>query len=228
MQALKIEGIPAIVWGKSSDKVYIYVHGKCACKESAETFAEIAGRKGWQTVSFDLPRHGERADEDYAFDIWNAIADLRKIGRYVFACWRKVALYGCSIGAFFSLHAYKERVFCNCLFQSPVLDMEYLIRKMFGWFSVTEKQLEEKGEIPTPIDTLSWRYYRYVREHPVEEWRTPTHILFGGRDEMQTYESMASFIGRFGGSLTFSADSEHSFLSPKDAAAAAEWLEENI
>lgn len=39
---IKINDIPAIVWGEKSDKVYLFVHGKMSSKESAEAFAEIA------------------------------------------------------------------------------------------------------------------------------------------------------------------------------------------
>ena len=60
---IKISNIPAIVWGKESDKVYLFVHGKMSSKESAEVFAKIAEEKGYQTISFDLPQHGDRAHE---------------------------------------------------------------------------------------------------------------------------------------------------------------------
>ena len=33
---ININNIPAIIWGKPSDKVYLYVHGKMSCKEVAE------------------------------------------------------------------------------------------------------------------------------------------------------------------------------------------------
>lgn len=37
--------------------------------ESAETFAQIAENKGYQTISFELPEHGERISEKYRCDI---------------------------------------------------------------------------------------------------------------------------------------------------------------
>lgn len=40
-QNIKINSIPAIIWGDESDKLYIHVHGKMSCKEHAESFAEI-------------------------------------------------------------------------------------------------------------------------------------------------------------------------------------------
>ena len=62
-QTLRIDGIPAILWGAPSDRVYIHVHGKQSRKEYAEEFAVLAEERGYQTLSFDLPRHGERQAE---------------------------------------------------------------------------------------------------------------------------------------------------------------------
>lgn len=43
---IQINNIPAMIWGKKSDKIYIHVHGKMSCKEYAEDFATIAEKKG--------------------------------------------------------------------------------------------------------------------------------------------------------------------------------------
>ena len=51
---VNVDGIPALVWGSKSEKVYIHVHGKMSRKEFAESFAVIAESKGYQTISFDL------------------------------------------------------------------------------------------------------------------------------------------------------------------------------
>lgn len=132
-EKLYIESIPAVVWGEESDKAYIYVHGKMSDKESAFLFAKTADRGGYQTISFDLPEHGERKGREYKCDIINGIADLTQIGNYAFNRWKKMSLFGCSIGAFFSLHAYRDLSFENCLFQSPIVNMEYLIKQMLLW-----------------------------------------------------------------------------------------------
>ena len=50
--SLSVSGIPALLWGAPSKKVYLFVHGKMSCKESAGEFAEIAAEHGWQTLSF--------------------------------------------------------------------------------------------------------------------------------------------------------------------------------
>ena len=65
-KTINIEHIPAMIWGVPSSKVYLYVHGQDGNKEEAATFAEIVGRYGFQTLSIDLPEHGERKDEKAA------------------------------------------------------------------------------------------------------------------------------------------------------------------
>lgn len=228
IQRLKIHNIPAIIWGEKSDRVYLMVHGKMSDKEAAEDFAEIAEKKGYQTISFDLPKHGEREAEEARCDIWNGIKDLTVIGEYVFANWQEVNLYGCSLGAFFSLHAYRECNIKKCLFQSPIVDMEYLIEQMMIWFQVSKERLAAEKEIDTPIDVLSWDYYRYVLEHPVRKWNISTCILCGGKDDLQSGEVMKAFAERFNCNITIAENSEHPFMTEEDGQIVKQWLWENI
>jgi len=89
-EVLKIENIPAILWGEKSNKVYIYVHGKLSSKEEALGFAEKAIRKGYQVLSFDLPEHGERTKENYPCTAWNGVHDLGIIESYVRQGWSDI------------------------------------------------------------------------------------------------------------------------------------------
>lgn len=227
-EKLYLGNIPIILWGKKSNKAYIFVHGKMSNKESAETFAEIAADKGYQTISFDLPEHGERADQEYKCNITNGVADLTQVGDYVFGRWKSVSLFGCSIGAFFSLHAYFDKHFNNCLFQSPIVNMEYLIRKMFIWFNITEEQLRTERNIPTPIDTMSWSYFEYVKDHPIDKWTAPTHILYGAEDNLQNREVIDKFVRNFNCQLTVSENSKHPFIDDSDKAIVEAWMKNNI
>ena len=225
---IKINHIPALVWGEKSDKVYLCVHGKMSSKESAEGIANIAEQRGYQTISFDLPGHGERKNEDKRCDIWNGIHDLTLIGEYVFANWKEVSLYACSLGAYFCLHAYNTCKIKKCLFQSPILDMEYLIKQMMIWFEISEERLASEKEIDTPIDIMTWDYYQYVKEHPVLQWNIETHILFAGRDMLQSLEIMKDFSDTFNCVLTISENSEHSFMCEEDAPIVEQWLQDNL
>ena len=228
-EALTVGGIPAILWGKPSERIYIHVHGKMSCKENAGPFARLAEEKGYQTLSFDLPEHGERkCNPEYRCDVWNGMRDLSVIADAAFSGWKAISLFACSLGAYFSLNAYAGLPFVRCLFQSPILDMAYLIQRMFAWFGVTEEALYEKREIATPIDPLRWDVYQYVLGHPVNTWDVPTSILYGGKDQLQSRKIVRDFAARHGCHLTISESSEHPFMAPEDEGIVAQWLRENI
>lgn len=227
-ETLYIDGIPAILWGTASEKIYIHVHGKMSKKEYAEQFAIIADNKGYQTLSFDLPEHGERTDNTYRCDVWNGMHDLNVIADYVFGKWNQVSLFACSLGAYFSLNTYVNRPFNKCLFQSPVVDMKWLVEHMMMWSGVTEKQLEEEKEIVTHIDTLRWDYYQYIQANSINGWPFHTSILYGGKDNLQPIESIHSFVDKFNCRLTISEQSEHSFMGPADYGIVEQWLLKNI
>ena len=226
-QKFMLGDIPAILWGEDSNRVYVHVHGKMSRKEYAESFAAIAETKGYQTLSFDLPEHGERTDSKRC-DVWDGVSDLRTISDYAFANWERVSLYACSIGAYFSLNAYNTMPFEKALFQSPIVDMEWLVKNMMLWSGVTESELESKKEIPSPVDTLRWDYYQYIISHPITQWNIPTAILYGGKDNLQPEESVRAFAEKFGCSLTVSENSEHPFMAQSDAPIVENWLCRNI
>ena len=129
-QLLSVSGIPAILWGAPSDRVFIHVHGKLSRKEHAELFAMTAEEKGWQTLSFDLPEHGERTGKPDKCDVWTGIRDLNIVADYAFGRWQRVSLFACSLGAYFALNAYADRKLEKCLFQSPIVDMKWLVEHM--------------------------------------------------------------------------------------------------
>ena len=213
-----------MLWGEPSDKIYIYVHGKQGYKEYAEAFAKVAEDKGYQTISFDLPKHGERKDAPEPCDIWQGIKDLEKIAAFAFGKWQNVSLFACSLGAFFALHAYADKPFKKCLLQSPIIDMPWLIKQMMLWFDVSEARLEQEKKVATPFETLDWDYYQYVLQHPINKWPFPTEILYAGKDNLQPVEVMEAFVKRFGAGLTVSPNNEHPFMGAEDAAIVGKWL----
>lgn len=227
-QRITVAGIPALIWGEESEKVYLCVHGKMSDKESAAGIAALAAEKGYQTISFDLPQHGERKNEERRCDIWNGMEDLTQIGEYVFERWREVSLYACSLGAYFSLHAYADRPFRRCLFQSPILDMEYLIRQMFQWFDITEEKLAQEKEIDTPIDLMSWDYFQFVVAHPITRWNSPTCILYGEKDDLQSLSVIRSFADQFDCHVTLAENSQHPFMEEADFPIVDRWLKDYL
>ena len=219
--------MPAVLWGGPSDRLYLFVHGKMSSKDAAEPLARLAEERGTQTLSFDLAEHGERSD-DARLDVFSGIRDLNAAAEFAFSRWRRVSLYACSIGAYFALQAFADRPFERALFQSPIVDMAFLVRQMMAWFHVTPEQLRAQGEIATPVDPLRWDYYQYILAHPVERWPIPTAILYGGRDNLQSSGVMRAFSRRFGCALTVAPESEHAFMAPGDAEQVGSWLEKSL
>ena len=129
-----------------------------------------------------------------------------------------------SIGAFFALSALGEGLVERAYLISPVVDMERLIRDMMTWARVTEKELRERGEIPTDFgETLSWDYLRFVREHPVI-WHVPTRILYGERDHLTSRETISAFAGRVGAELTVMPGGEHWFHTEEQMRFLDAWI----
>ncbi|MCL1914755.1 MAG: alpha/beta hydrolase [Eubacteriaceae bacterium] len=224
-EILKIENIPVLIWGEKSYNLYIFVHGKMSNKDEALGFAKIAEQKGFQVLSFDLPEHGERKDEKYPCMVWNAVHDLGIISDYAQRHWKCVNLFGCSLGAYFSLLAYKDLPLIKCLFLSPILDMERLIQNMMKWSNISEQDLRENQTMPTPMGvTLYWDYYCYVKENPIDKWDVPTAILYGSEDDMTEREVVEWFTKRFDCDLAVLENSGHWFHTERQIASLEKWL----
>lgn len=179
-------------------RIVVYVHGKGGSAEEAGHYVPLF--LGCEVIGFDYCAQTPwEAKEEFP----QFFAELRK------RCDR-LTLISNSIGAFFSLSSLDGLVDDTYLI-SPVVDMEKLIGDMMTWANVTEQRLEERREIATDFgETLSWRYLCYVREHPVE-WRVPTRILYGERDNLTSKETISAFAERVGAELTVMPGGEHWF-----------------
>lgn len=179
-------------------RIVVYVHGKGGSAAEAGHYVPLF--PGCEVIGFDYCAQTPwEAKEEFP----QFFAELRK------RCDR-LTLISNSIGAFFSLSSLDGLVDDTYLI-SPVVDMEKLIGDMMTWANVTEQRLEERREIATDFgETLSWRYLCYVREHPVE-WRVPTRILYGERDNLTSKETISAFAERVGAELTVMPRGEHWF-----------------
>ena len=223
-QADSLNGIPAIWWGAPGRRGFLYLHGQGGSKAEAASFAAAAEAAGWQTVSIDLPGHGDRMEAAADLVPWQVVPELRGVLKALRDRWGRTALFGSSLGAWFGLLAYPDAPLAGALLLSPVVDMEALIQKMMGWAGVTEARLAREGTIPTDFgQTLSWEYLQYVRANPLRRWTAPTAILYGGRDHLTDRETMAAFAARFSCRLTVEPAGEHWFHTPDQLAAVDRW-----
>lgn len=228
-EKFNIHNIPAMLYGEASERVFLFVHGKCGDKEEAKLFAEIACPKGWQVLSIDLPEHGERKEEKDCFAPWYVVPELQSVMKYINERWSHVALRANSIGAWFSMLSFADVKFEKCLFVSPVLDMECLIYHMMHWAGISEKQLEYQKEVKTEFgEILSWKYLEHTKAHPIKCWHTPTAILYAGKDNLTEKNTVDAFVQKFNCALKVMEDGEHWFHTPEQLEVLKQWEETNV
>lgn len=227
-QNLEIAGIPAIIWGENSAKLFIAVHGNMSNKMDTviASFAEKLTQSGYQVLSFDLPEHGERKNDPTPCKVQACVKELARIMEFAKTGWDQISLFACSMGAYFSLLAYKTVDLEQCLFLSPVVDMERIINNMMGWFNISEEQLQTEKEVATPIgQPLYWDYYCYVKEHPIDCWNKPTAILYGSEDDLCEVDTVLNFTQQFNCELTIMEQGEHYFHTEEQLDFFGEWIE---
>ena len=182
MKPITLCGVPALAWGKDSDRRMLAVHGMMSHKadEPIRLLAEAAEKQGIQTVSIDLPGHGDRKGEMALCTAQHCVPELHAMLESLLAQSREVGLFGVSLGACFGLMAAADLPLCQALLVSPVVDMPGLIEGMMQAAGVTPEQLEREKVSPVPdAQPLDWEYYCYVREHRPDSWTVPTAVLIG-------------------------------------------------
>lgn len=217
-----IGAVPAILYGAPADRGYLFLHGQMGRKEEARAFAQVVCPRGFQVLSIDLPGHGDRQDRGQELFPWTAAPDIRASLDFAKHRWNTVSLRATSIGAYVALLAFDAPE--QALLVSPVLDMEVLIQTMMGWAGVSEEQLREQGEIAAPSgQTLSWRYLRWVREHPIRSWSCPIHILYGSEDSLISRQTVEAYARQHSATLTVMEGGEHWFHTPEQTAFLRQW-----
>ena len=190
----------------------VYVHGKGGSAQEAEHYRPLFPNSDITGLAYQAQTPWQAKEEFPAL-----FAGLRS------RCDRLVLIAN-SIGAFFSMSALDASLVDEAFFISPVVDMEKLIENMMRWANVTERELEEKREIPTDFgETLSWDYLQYVRSHPVA-WRVPTHILYGELDILTSLDTISAFAEKTGAALTVLPGGEHWFHTDGQMRFLDDWI----
>lgn len=227
----EIGQIPALIWGPSSSRCILAVHGSQSHKgdQVIGLLAQQAAAKGYQVLSFDLPEHGDRKERPGLCKPDLCIRDLQAVLAFAQGRWRELSLFANSLGAYFSLRAYPAAGLKRAFFLSPLVDMERMIQNMMTWFQVSEERLKQQRQIFTPMgQTLYWDYYCDVKANPITAWPVPTEILYGEKDELCERDTIDAFVSRFGGDLEVLAGSEHFFHTPAQLNALRDWLDRKL
>ena len=232
IERIKINNIPTIICGEKSSKVFIAIHGNMSNKEDEviKILAEKTISKGYQLLSFDLPEHGERKENTtYLCKVQNCVKDLKSVIEYAKENYNEINLWACSMGAYFSLLAYKDENIRQCIFLSPVVDMKVIIDNMMLWSNTTENELREKQKIKTDFgQTLYWDYYKYVKDNPITNWNKKTYILYGNKDNMQNEDLIKNFSNKFNCDLLILENGEHYFYTEEQLDYYKKWLDKTV
>lgn len=226
---MKIEGIPALLWGRPGKRCIVAVHGSQSSKEDAAIamVARYGEPKGAQVLSFDLPGHGERRDQPCKFA--ECAADFKQVTDYARGIWGEIDLFGISLGAYLGLTATADAGWKRAWLLSPVVDMEGLVESMLRQNRIDAAQLEQRRIVEAADgQPIYWEDYCYVREHPIEQWPVTTSILCGGKDALCPRDTIESFAARFGCQLEVAPDAPHYFHTEEHMTLLGKWLEENL
>lgn len=230
IEKLRIHHIPALLYGEKSENLIVAVHGRHSSKidDCIWVLAEEATKQGYQVLSFDLPHHGERVYEDDPLMVWDCVKELHTVLQYAKTLANRIFLFGCSMGAYFSLLAFAKEPIEKAWFLSPVTNMERIIQNIMGWCNITEAEFEAMCTVENPFETLYWDYYEYVKAHPITVWEHPTYILRGETDTLCEKEYVSNFAEYFGCELEEQPSGEHWFHTKEQLKYFRNWLKKRL
>ena len=193
----------------------LYIHGKGGSASEAEHYKVL------------FPDQDVIGLDYHTFTPWETGEEIRCAVEEMKSRYDGITLIANSVGAYFSMCAGIDGLIKKAYFISPVVDMEQLICGMMKAAGVTEKELKERRVMRTAFgEGLSWDYLSYVREHPVR-WNVPTDILYGGLDNLTSFERMSAFAKEHGASLAVMENGEHWFHTKEQMRYLDEWIIKN-
>lgn len=193
----------------------LYIHGKEGSAAESEHYKPLF--PDCEVIGLDYQ----------TFTPWETGKEIRAAVKALKDSHENIVLIANSIGAFFSMNADIDGLIQKAYFISPIVDMEKLIVDMMTWAKVTEAELEARGVIHTEFgEDMSWDYLSYVRSHPVE-WKLPTKILYGGKDNLTSLETISRFAKTHNADLTVMENGEHWFHTEEQMKFLDDWIRRN-
>lgn len=190
----------------------IYIHGKGGSANEAEHYAPLFAN--CDVIGFDYK----------STTPWEAMKEYSFFYDVLQNKYKSVSLICNSIGAFFAMVSLYNKPITKAYFISPIVDMQKLIEKMMSWAKVSESNLEKEKFIETSFgETLSWDYYLFAKQHPVN-WNIKTYILYGENDTLTDRKTINNFAGKTNATLTIMKDGEHWFHTKQQIKFLDKWV----
>lgn len=194
------------------NKLAIYIHGKGGSAAEAEHYKPLFS--GYDVIGLDYKSQTP----------WDAKKEFPVLFDTVTKGYDSIIIIANSIGAYFTMSTLQDKKINRAFFISPIVNMEKLICDMMTWQGVSEADLQEKKEIKTSFgEVLSWEYLCYVRDNPVK-WMISTDILYGGQDNLTSYETVSSFAKIHRATLTVMEYGEHWFHTDEQMDFLDKWM----
>ena len=190
----------------------LYIHGKGVSATECEHYKPLFPE--CEVIGLDYQ----------TFTPWETGVKICSAAEKLKSEYDNIILTANSIGAFFSMNAGIDSIIEKAYFISPVVDMERIITDMMDRANVTEDALKTEGIIfSSSGEELSWEYLYYVREHPVK-WDVPPSVLYGEKDALTTYETIAAFAEKHHAALTVMENGEHWFHTEEQMRFLDDWI----
>lgn len=227
-EEIVVDGLSVVLFGQSRESVIIYVHGQGGCAREAEQVANVAELSGYQIIAMDLPEHCKRNDAA-KFVPWDAVPEMARIAKYAASRWRRILVCGVSIGAWFSLYAFKDVCVDKYIFISPLLDMNDMISRLMLAAGVSEERLAREKTIEMHSgQTLSYRYLSWVRNNPISFGNANTMILCAENDEIVSFSTVKNFAEKYKCRLNIMPGGEHWFHTPEQLNYLKNWFKSAV
>ncbi len=193
--------------------IVVYIHGKGGSAQEAVHFQQFFADS--DVLGFDYE----------ARTPWDAKEEFVPFFEPILESHKSVTIVANSIGAFFAMHALQGMEIKRAYFISPIVNMQNLIEKMMSQARVSEDELRDRGELDTGSgEKLSWKYLCYAREHPIC-WTAPTHILYGEKDDLTSFETICEFANQIKATLTVMKNGEHRFHTAEQMRFLDDWIQ---
>ncbi|WP_278452278.1 alpha/beta hydrolase [Thomasclavelia spiroformis] len=197
-------------------KAIIYIHGKGGNYLEAEQYKKNC--PGFDIFGIDFNNYIPWIVQNEIIEFYNNVQNK----------YNQIFIIANSIGAHLAMHSLQKCKIEKALFISPILDMEQLILDMMKWANISEKELAEKGEIPTDFgETLSWEYLCFVRRNPII-WNVETEILYAEHDNLTSRKTVDKFVNSHDAHLTIMKNGEHWFHTDEQIEFLNKWLKNVI
>ena len=197
---------------RKNRKVAVYIHGLHGSSEEIRDYAFLSQQ--YVLVGLDYQDGNPWELEQRIKDEFKEITD---------GC-KEIIVIANSIGAFYAYRYLSEFDIKKAFFISPIADMNQIIINMMMDNGVTFEEFKKKKIIHLDNgQTLSYDFAQFVNKK--DNWKVPTEILYGGRDDIVYIENIQTFLEDHPyASLTIKKDAEHYFHTNEDKKFIKKWI----